>query len=98
MNKVQYVKLLEIRGVADLNKGETLFGAVERTGGDPTEAEMVLVNQRAMDYYIGKFDEERKENLRLENMMDGKQLVKESAISWLYENHQEVYNEFYDKL
>jgi hypothetical protein len=33
-----------------------------------------------------------------EKMMSGNQLISEKAISYLYENHPEVYKGFYDKL
>lgn len=56
MNKIQYIELLKLRGITEL-KGESIAGAVKRTGGDPTESEMVKVNEAAMRYYIGKFQE-----------------------------------------
>jgi len=33
MNKLQYIKLLELRGITKLEKGETIFAAIERSGG-----------------------------------------------------------------
>lgn len=71
MNKIQLIKLLEIRGVKEL-KGMTIAEAIKKTGGDPTESEMVKVNKMAMDFYIAKTMELEKEkivlNAKIENL------------------------------
>ncbi len=64
MNKIQYIKLLNIRGVAELD-GTTIADAVRQTGGNPTPEEMVKVNAQAMNHYIEKFTEQRELNEKL---------------------------------
>lgn len=56
MNKIQYIKLLALRGITEL-KGESIASAVRSSGGDPTTEEMVKVNQQAMEHYIHKFQD-----------------------------------------
>ena len=51
MNKIQYIKLINLRGITDL-KGKSIAQAVRDTGGDPTDKEMVEVNRLAMNYFI----------------------------------------------
>lgn len=58
MNKIQYIKLLETRGITEL-KGMSLNQVIEGSGGEPTEKEMVMVNELAMKYYIEKYKEEK---------------------------------------
>lgn len=53
MNKIQYIKLLSLRGVDKL-ENETIAQAVKRTGGDPSLEEMVEVNRLSMLFYIDK--------------------------------------------
>ena len=62
---IQFVKLLELRGVTEL-KGETIAMAVKRTGGEPTNKEMVLVNQESMIYFLNKYENEKYKNELLE--------------------------------
>lgn len=59
MNKVQYIQLLALRGITELEKGQSIADAVRKSGGDPTQAEMVIVNENAMKYYILKLTEEK---------------------------------------
>ena len=61
MNKIQYIKLLALRGITELN-GRSIAQAVRESGGDPTQAEMVQVNKESMDYYIDKFIQEEKKS------------------------------------
>lgn len=61
MNKVQMIELLRFRGITELNKGESVADAIARSGGEPTLQEMVIANENAMKYFIGKFQVE--ENL-----------------------------------
>lgn len=64
MIKIQYIKLLALRGVTEL-VGETVGMAVKRTGGDATQKELVQVNKESMEYYLHKFIEEEKKNAEL---------------------------------
>lgn len=54
MNKIQLIELLKLRGITELN-GISIATAIAESGGDPTQAEMVKVNEAAMKYYIDKF-------------------------------------------
>ena len=67
MNKIQFIKLLEIRGITDLN-GVSMADAVRSSGGDPSTEEMVEVNKLGMVHYIDKFMDEKleKDNLKAE--------------------------------
>ena len=60
MNKIQYIELLKLRGITELEKGETVGMAIRKTGGEATEAEMVLVNENAMKHFIDKLNESEK--------------------------------------
>jgi len=64
MNKIQYIKLLNLRGVIEL-QGITITDAVKQTGGKPTDKEMIEVNHQAMMYYIDKFTEQKEINNKL---------------------------------
>jgi hypothetical protein len=48
MNKLQYIELLNMRGVTEL-KGRTIAGALRETGGDPTDFEMMIVNRNILN-------------------------------------------------
>ena len=72
MNKIQYINLLNLRGIKEL-KGMTIAAAVKQSGGEPTNKEMVEVNKQSMVYFIKKFTEQKelneklgKENIRLQ--------------------------------
>jgi len=58
MNKIQLIKLLEIRGITELIKGQTVAQSIRNSGGDATESEMVEVNRLSMLYYIDKYHEQ----------------------------------------
>lgn len=62
MVKIQYIKLLALRGVTELKKGETMGMAYERTGGAGSLEEMVQVNEQAMFHYIDKYKEQEEIN------------------------------------
>lgn len=62
MVKVQYIELLALRGVTELNEGETMGMAVTRTGGDPTQEELVKVNEASMFHFIKKLKEQEEIN------------------------------------
>jgi hypothetical protein len=64
MNKIQYIKLLNLRGITEL-QGITIADAVKQTGGEPTDKEMVEVNHQAMMHYIDKFTEQKEINKKL---------------------------------
>lgn len=65
MNKIQYIKLLELRGVTKLS-GETIASAVRDTGGDPTTSEMIEVNHLGMIHYLDKYTASQTELRQLE--------------------------------
>lgn len=64
MNKIQYITVLKLRGVTELN-GLSLKDALEQSGGTPTETEMVIVNFYAMEHYIDKYTKEKRVNDKL---------------------------------
>lgn len=64
MNKIQYIKLLNLRGITEL-KGISIASAVKQSGGDPTDKEMVEVNKQSMSYYIEKYTEQKELNEKL---------------------------------
>lgn len=77
MIKIQYIELLRLRGITELKQGQSLFSAVVESGGDPTQEEMVKVNEASMRYYIDQFKLEQeknavlaKENERLTNLVN----------------------------
>ena len=65
MNKIQYIKLLEMRGITEL-KGISIADAVKETGGNPSDKEMVIVNQKSMEYYIDELNKEKAKTSVLE--------------------------------
>ncbi len=68
MNKIQYIKLLALRGITELN-GRSIGQAVRESGGEPTQAEMVQVNKESMDYYIDKLLQEQSKTANQEKMI-----------------------------
>jgi hypothetical protein len=60
MNKIQYIKLLNLRGITEL-KGISIAKAIEQSGGEPTDKEMAEVNKQAMQYFIEQNIEKEKE-------------------------------------
>jgi hypothetical protein len=68
MNKIQYIKLLAIRGITEL-KGITIADAVRRTGGKPSDKEMVKVNEESMKYFAEKWEEEKVKNEALQKLV-----------------------------
>lgn len=64
MNKIQYIKLLELRGITKLN-GITIGEAVRQSGGEPSEHEMVKVNEESMKYFMEQLEEEKNKNEEL---------------------------------
>jgi len=61
MNKIQYIELLRLRGVDKLSEGESIAAAMARTGGQPTESEMVKVNENCMTYFIHLYNTTKEE-------------------------------------
>lgn len=53
MNKLQLIKLLALRGILELD-GLSIAQAIEESGGDPTDKEMIEVNKICMEYYMDK--------------------------------------------
>lgn len=66
MNKIQYIKLLNLRGITEL-KGESIADAIKRTGGDPTFEEMIITNEQAMLHFAEQLNQKEKENIELTN-------------------------------
>jgi hypothetical protein len=44
MNKKQMVGLLKLRGITKLDKGQSVFDAIELSGGEPSISEMEWVD------------------------------------------------------
>jgi len=78
MNKIQYIKLLELRGVSELN-GKTIAETVKNTGGNPTDAEMIKVNQKSMEHYISEALRLSETNIKLQD----KNAKLEERSNWL---------------
>ena len=68
MNKIQYIQLLDLRGITKLEKGQSVGDAVRKSGGEATLEELVIVNEASMLYYIHRYQEEKtaKETLEKE--------------------------------
>ena len=56
MNKLQFIKLLELRGIKELEKGQSIQVAVDETGGEATLEEMVKVNKMVFEHYMNEND------------------------------------------
>ena len=67
MNKIQYIKLLNLRGVTEL-KSISILSAVKQSGGKPTNKEMIEVNYQSMLHYLNKFTEQEEFNKKLINI------------------------------
>ena len=65
MNKIQYIKLLNLRGYDEMPQGESIASLVRVSGGEPSPEEMVLVNESSMTYYIEKYTEQKTLNKEL---------------------------------
>lgn len=105
MNKIQYIELLKLRGITELD-GKSIAKAVEETGGEPTLDEMLIVNDRAMNYFILEYEEQKNLNSILSNKIDELQ----KRVDWLnclecagvdnwngWEYALDIYNEEYNK-
>ncbi len=60
MNKQQYIQLLKLRGITDLEgipdlRGMTLAEAIKKSGGSPTLDEMFKVNEDVMHHYLTEY-------------------------------------------
>ena len=77
MNKIQYIKLLEMRGITELI-GMSVAEAVRTSGGDPTLEEMVKVNEKGMIHYINKFQEAEKEIKKLNEKISDLRVANDS--------------------
>ena len=69
MNKIQYIKLLAMRVVTEL-KGISIAEAVRQTGGEPSDKEMVKVNEESMKYFSEKWEEEKVKNEVLQKQVE----------------------------
>lgn len=54
MNKLQLIKLLELRGVTELEKGQSLGQAIRDTGGEARKDELLEVMRLCEVYYLDK--------------------------------------------
>ena len=70
MNKVQYLALLHNRGVKNLDKFGTVGNAVKKTGGEPSLTEKLKCTEDAMNYYIGKIQDLKKDFDRVVEIAD----------------------------
>jgi len=61
MNKLQLIKLLEARGVTELEKGQSLGQAIRDTGGEATYDELLKVMQLCAEYYNTKLESMEKQ-------------------------------------
>ena len=68
MNEIQYNKLLNLRGFTKV-VGISRKASIYRSGGEPSDKEMVEVNKQSMIYYMEKFIEQKELNkkLKIEN-------------------------------
>jgi hypothetical protein len=66
---MQYKKLLETRGITELERGQSVADAVKATGGDPSPEEMLKVDIMVIHHYIDEAKEAREkcEKLGAEN-------------------------------
>jgi len=86
MNKIQYIILLEQRGITEL-LGSSIASAVRESGGDPGIEEMLKVNELAMVHYINKFQEQKDINEKLNKKIIGLEnsiIVLEDDVDWLH--------------
>lgn len=61
MNKLQLIKLLEVRGVTELEKGQSLGQAIRDTGGEATYDELLKVMQLCAEYYNARIESMEKQ-------------------------------------
>ena len=83
MNKIQYIKLLEIRGITLPVFRQSIAQAVEDSGGSPTPEEMVKVNQLAMEYFINKFQETKNELDKAQETLEVTFIELSNAKRWI---------------
>jgi hypothetical protein len=53
---MQYIKLLELRGVTELEKGQSIQKAINLSGGAPTLKELANTNEQVFLYWMAKHD------------------------------------------
>jgi len=78
MNKLQYIKLLELRGITDL-KGKSLADALRESGGEGTLEEMVKVNEEVFKYYIDLY-KKAEEKIKI---LDEENEEMQEDVNWL---------------
>ena len=79
MNKIQMIKLLEIRGVQNLN-GRSIVQAIEESGGMHTTEELAVVNGLAMEHFAKALAAEKEKTLALQEKIDS--LIKLEWHDW----------------
>jgi len=105
------IELLKFRGITELNKGESVADAIARSGGEPTLQEMVIANENAMKFYIGKYQVEENlgrhlassleiANARIEKLEDDNlflQCLREAGVdNWSGYSHAQDLKDEYD--
>ena len=88
MNKIQYIHLLNLRGINEF-KGITMAKAIETSGGLPTHKELAEVNQKSMEYYIDLYNKEIEKNKLLSkenNELKRKSIILETLYDYNVEN------------
>ena len=64
MNKIQYIELLKLSGITELN-GKSIADAIKSSGGEPTQEEMVEVNYNSMIHFAEKAKGFKEEVIKL---------------------------------
>jgi predicted RNase H-like nuclease (RuvC/YqgF family) len=88
MYKIQYIKLLELRGITKL-EGKTIGDVIRQTGGEPNEKEMIKVNEECMNHYLQKYEEEVSKNKELTNQIEILKNVIENNKNIIEKSHSE---------
>lgn len=69
MNKLQYIKLFELRKVS-LQFGQTAEMLMKSSGGEPTQEELNIVNQKVIEFYEKSYRRERERNEELQKRIE----------------------------
>lgn len=105
MNKIQLINILKIRSFNVL-QGKSIAQLIKDSGGEPTQKEMVKVNEMSMNYYIDEYIKEKEENNKLittiqnlKNDLLFYQCLEEMGVdNWDgYGEAQELYEEYLKK-
>ena len=79
MNKIQYIALLELRDITELEKDQSIYDAIEQSGGPASIEELADVNNAAMLHYMNKLIELESSNKRLKEYTERL----EKRVDWL---------------